>query len=81
MRDDKFTTTALKVNLHPTEGTHWVMFSNQNYFDSFGFAPSKHREIPYNKTNYRRYLFRISNSERRQLLRSVLFICFSSHKI
>ena len=27
------------VNLHPTEGTHWVVYSNQNYFDSFGFSP------------------------------------------
>ena len=38
-RDDKFTTTAGIVNLHPTKGTHWVMFINQIYFDSFGFAP------------------------------------------
>ena len=39
MRDDKFTTTAGIVNLHPTEGTHWVMFTNQNYFDSYGCPP------------------------------------------
>ena len=25
MRDDKFTTTAGIVNLHPTKGTHWVI--------------------------------------------------------
>ena len=24
MRDDKFTTTAGIVNLHPTKGTHWL---------------------------------------------------------
>ena len=36
MRDDKFTTTAGIVNLHPTKGTHWVMFSGKFYFDSFG---------------------------------------------
>ena len=36
MRDDKFTTTSGIVNLHPTKGTHWVMFSDKFYFDSYG---------------------------------------------
>ena len=31
MRDDKFTTTSGIVNLHPTKGTHWVMFSDKFY--------------------------------------------------
>ena len=39
MRDDTFTTTAGVVNLHPTEGTHCVMFSDKFYFDSFGCPP------------------------------------------
>ena len=39
MRDDKFTTTSDKVNLHPTKGTHWVMFVNEFYFDSYGCPP------------------------------------------
>ena len=39
MRDDKFNTTSGIVNLHPTKGTHWVMFTNQNYFDSYGCPP------------------------------------------
>ena len=30
MRDDKFTTTSGIVNLHPTKGTHWVMYKNPN---------------------------------------------------
>ena len=47
MRDDKFTTTAGKVNLHPTKETHWVLFSNQNYFDSDGCPPP---------TNIKRFL-------------------------
>ena len=38
-RDDKFTTTAGIVNLHPTKGTHWVMYTNKKYFDSFGCQP------------------------------------------
>ena len=39
MRDDKFTTTSGIVNLHPTKGTHWVMFSDKFYFDSYGCPP------------------------------------------
>ena len=39
MRDDKFTTTAGIVNLHPAKATHWVKLSNQNCLDFFGFAP------------------------------------------
>ena len=36
MRDDKFTTSSGIVKLHPTKGTHWVMFVNEFYFDSYG---------------------------------------------
>ena len=36
MRDDKITTDSGIVNLHPTKGTHWVMFVNEFYFDSYG---------------------------------------------
>ena len=39
MRDDKFTTTAGIVNLHPTKGKHWVIYTNKNYFDSYGCPP------------------------------------------
>ena len=39
MRDDKFTTTSGIVNLHPTKRTHWVMFVNECYFDSYGCPP------------------------------------------
>ena len=39
MRDDKFTTDSGIVNLHPTKGTHWVMYTNKYYFDSYGCPP------------------------------------------
>ena len=39
MRDDEFMTTIGIVNLHPTKGTHWVMFVNDFYFDSYGCPP------------------------------------------
>ena len=38
-RDDKFNTTSGIVNLHPSVGTHWVMYTNKNYFDSYGCPP------------------------------------------
>ena len=39
MRDDKFTTTAEIVTLHPTKATHWAMFINECYFESYGCPP------------------------------------------
>ena len=39
MRDEEFTTRAGIVNLHPTKGTHRVMFISEYYFDSCGCPP------------------------------------------
>ena len=39
MRDDKFTTSSGIVNLHPSVGTHWVMYTDKHYFDSYGCPP------------------------------------------
>ena len=38
-RNDTFSTDSGIVNLHPTKGTHWVMFSDKFYFDSYGYPP------------------------------------------
>ena len=27
------------VSLHPSKGTHWVVYINEHYFDSYGCAP------------------------------------------
>ena len=29
------------VILHPSKGTHWVLYVNENFFDSYGCAPLK----------------------------------------
>ena len=29
------------VNLHPSKGSHWVVYINENYFDSYGCALPK----------------------------------------
>ena len=39
MRNDIFYTMPGIVNLQPSVGTQWVMFTNQNYFVSYGCPP------------------------------------------
>ena len=39
MRNDRFKTDSGIVNSHPSMGTHWVMFINEYYFDSYGCPP------------------------------------------
>ena len=41
LRDGPFSGEIGIVNLHPSEGTHWVVYVNENYFDSYGCAPPK----------------------------------------
>ena len=36
LRDGVFSTDIGIVNLHPSKGTHWVCYINENYFDSYG---------------------------------------------
>ena len=38
LRDGPFESDTGIVNLHPTKGTHWVCYINENYFDSYGFV-------------------------------------------
>ena len=41
LRDGPFESHIGIVNLHPSKGTHWVTYINENYFDSYGCAPPK----------------------------------------
>ena len=41
LRDGPFESDIGIVNLHPSKGTHWVTYINENYFDSYGCAPPK----------------------------------------
>ena len=36
LRDGLFSSDIGIVNLHPSKGTHWVCYINENYFDSYG---------------------------------------------
>ena len=39
LRDGAFRSDLGIVNLFPSEGTHWVANTNQNYCNSYGFSP------------------------------------------
>ena len=41
LRDDTFKSDVGIVNLHPSKGTHWVCYINENYFDSYGIICPK----------------------------------------
>ena len=41
LKDRPFSGDIEIVNLHPTNGTHWVAYINENYFDSYGCSPSQ----------------------------------------
>ena len=36
LRDGPFSCDIRIVNLHPSKGAHWVLYTNENYFDSYG---------------------------------------------
>ena len=41
LRDGPFSSDIGILNLHPSKGTHWVCYINENYFDSYGCSPPK----------------------------------------
>ena len=41
LRDGPFKSVIGIVNLHPSKGTHWVCYINENYFDSYGIVCPK----------------------------------------
>ena len=36
LRDGSFSSDIGIVNLHPTKGTHWICYINENFFDIYG---------------------------------------------
>ena len=38
-RDGPFKTDMGIENLHPFQGTHWVIYVHENFFDSYGCSP------------------------------------------
>ena len=41
LRDDSFKSDIGIVNLHPSKGSQWICYTNENYFDSYGIVCPK----------------------------------------
>ena len=41
LRDGPFSSDIGIVNLHPTRGSHWVLYIHESYFDSYGITPPR----------------------------------------
>ena len=41
LQDGPFKSDIGIVNLHPSKGSHWICYINENYFDSYGCVPPK----------------------------------------
>ena len=39
LRDGPFESDIGIVNLHPSKGTHWICYIDENYFDSYACSP------------------------------------------
>ena len=53
LRDGPFLGDIGVVNLHPSKGTHWVCYINENYFDRYGcVCPKKLSKIVIKRNVY-----------------------------
>ena len=53
LRDGPFSSNIGILNLHPSKGTHWVCYINENYFDSYAcVAPKKLSKIIRKRNGY-----------------------------
>ena len=53
LRDGSFSSDIGIVNLHPSKGTHWICYINENYFDSYGcVCPKKLSKVIIKRNGY-----------------------------
>ena len=53
LRDGPFSSDIGVVNLHPSKGTHWVVYINEKYFDSYGcVCPKKLSQFIIKRNGY-----------------------------
>ena len=53
LRDGPFLSDIGILNLHPSKGTHWVCYINENYFDSYGVVcPKKLSKFTIKRNGY-----------------------------
>ena len=56
LRDGIFSTNYGIVNLHPSRGTHWVLYNKDCYFDSYGCPPPK-KLLEYLKNKHKKCIY------------------------
>ena len=81
LRDGSFKSDIGIVNLHPSKGTHWVCYINENYFDSYGITPP--RKLPkfiikrYGHCLYSEYKIQgLTNKQDSYCARYVLYVLY-----
>ena len=53
LRDGSLKSDIGLANLHPSKGSHWVCYINENYFDSYGVVcPKKLAKFIINRNGY-----------------------------
>ena len=53
LRDGPFKSDIGVVKLHPSKGSHWICYRNENYFDSYGVVcPKKLSKIVIKRNGY-----------------------------
>ena len=70
LRDGFFLTIYGIVNLHPSRGTHWVLYKKDCYFDSYGCPPPK-KLLNYLKNKYKKCIY-----SEYQIQKNDSFLCF-----
>ena len=82
MRDSNLSGDIGIVNLHPIKGTHWVLFINNYYFDSYGCTPPKNT-LRYIKSKYDKCIYSEYRIQKRDSLCAsyCLYYIFLYHKL
>ena len=62
LRDGPLSSDIGIVILHPSQGTHWVTYINENFFDSYGCVPPTKLSKFIKKTEWTLFIFRMQNT-------------------
>ena len=65
LRDGPFSSVIGVKDLHPSKGTHWAFYINEDRFDSYGCAPPKKlSKVIIKRTKWILFICRISDSKK-----------------
>ena len=77
LRDGPFANYNGIGNLHPSKGTHWVCYINENYIVSCGYSPPKKRYKFIMKRNGYCFILNISFRKVIVFVRVIVYIFFT----